>query len=470
MSLLMEALKKAERAKQGQPPASDRDAPEQTQQSSIEREIPTLLASDFDLEPPVNKKGTISAEKSAAPTRSESSPEIPKPFQAEAHAQSHSRQVDSDLLRTEARDRSHARSVFTAKRPASNRKLQIAGISLVALAAIAGAVVFYWPTLSDLIPGQTPHAASTAPRPAAPATPPASVPTPASTATPEPAPSAPDEEKAQTKETPTTIAANSGKDAAPASQPAPQRKSARRSSMKTAAQATAGDELESVETNESTQAPARRGSRPSREKSDIQFRQNVAAIQVNPILSGAYQAFISGNLEMAQQQYQKFLRQDPNSRDALLGLAAIAAKQQQLGQAAAYYNKLLELDPADPDAMAGLNGAQGQADPVQSESRLKKMLLQNPQAGGLYFALGNLYSQQSRWAEAQQAYFRAYSCTPGNADYAFNLAISLEHLNQNKLALDYYQRALALSQSGPANFDKASVQNRARELQQSADK
>ncbi|MCE5181393.1 MAG: tetratricopeptide repeat protein [Betaproteobacteria bacterium] len=472
MSLLMEALKKAERAKQGQIPASDQGAAEQKPQPGIEQEIPTLLASDFELEPP--QKGPIPTAKSgpgtaAAPARPEPALAAPNPRQAEARAQSYAPQGDTDFQRTEARERSHARSVFTAKQPAGSRKIQIAGVSLIVVAGIAGAVAFYWPTFLALIPGLAPQAALTTPRatPAPQATAPAMPPTPV----PAPAPSAPDENGAQTKTASATVAPAIEKNTP---QPESKKKAVRRPQPShpsaTDAQIAAGDELEPARADDSTRPPARRRSKSSRENPDIQFRQSIAAIQVNPTLSGAYQAFISGNLEMAQQQYQKFLRQEPHSRDALLGLAAIAAKQQQLGQAGAYYNKLLELDPADPDAMAGLTGVQGQADPMQSESRLKKMLLQNPQAGALYFTLGNLYSQQSRWADAQQAYFRAYSCTPGNADYAFNLAISLEHLNQGKLALDYYQRALALSQSGPANFDKISVQNRAKELQQSADK
>lgn len=198
----------------------------------------------------------------------------------------------------------------------------------------------------------------------------------------------------------------------------------------------------------------------------IQIRQSAATSQINPSLAAAYQSLLSGNMEMAQQQYRSALQQEPNSRDALLGLAAVALNRHQPAQATAYYARLMELDPADPDAMAGLVGLQGQIDPVQGESRLKKILAQHPNAGALHFALGNLYMQQSRWAEAQQSYFRAYSSTPNNADYAFNLAVSLDHLSQNKLALDYYQRAIA--QSGPANFDKSSVQTRIKELLQTA--
>lgn len=203
---------------------------------------------------------------------------------------------------------------------------------------------------------------------------------------------------------------------------------------------------------------------PHTENPAIQIRLSSATNQLNPMLAKAYQSFLAGDTEIAQQQYSKALQQEPNNRDALLGLAATALNRKQPEQAAAYYLKLLDLNPADPDALAGLVGLQGQTDPTQSESRLKKILAQNPQAAAIHFALGNVYTQQSRWAEAQQSFFRAYSNTPTNADYVFNLAVSLDHLGQSKLALEYYQRALSLS--GPANFDKTAAQSRAMELQQ----
>ena len=81
------------------------------------------------------------------------------------------------------------------------------------------------------------------------------------------------------------------------------------------------------------------------------------------------------------------------------------------------------------------------------------------------FALGNQYASQRRWAEAQQAFFAAFSGDPENADYAYNLAISLDHLRQPRLALEYYQRALALAGNRPVGFNTAQAQARARDLQ-----
>ena len=92
------------------------------------------------------------------------------------------------------------------------------------------------------------------------------------------------------------------------------------------------------------------------------------------------------------------------------------------------------------------------------------MLADNPGAHVLNFTLGNQFAQQGRWAEAQQEYFKAFTAEPDNPDFAYNLAVSLDHLRQPKLALEYYTRALALAKSRSAGFDVAAVQARADQL------
>ena len=92
------------------------------------------------------------------------------------------------------------------------------------------------------------------------------------------------------------------------------------------------------------------------------------------------------------------------------------------------------------------------------------MIANQPEAAHLHFSLGNQYAQQSRWTEAQGAYFKAYSVDPENADYAFNLAVSLDHLRQRKLALEFYQRALALVDKRAASFPPAQARLRVQEL------
>ena len=191
---------------------------------------------------------------------------------------------------------------------------------------------------------------------------------------------------------------------------------------------------------------------------------NAPTLSVDPLVEQAYQAFQRNDLAAARDGYQRALAREPSNRDALLGLAAIDVRSGQLNSAEARYLKLLEIDPRDSHAAASLISLRGQLDPVASESRLKSLIASQPETALLHFSLGNQYAQQSRWSEAQAAYFKAHSVDPENADYAFNLAVSLDQLHQGKLALEFYQRALALTDRRAASFNPAHARLRVQEL------
>ncbi len=191
---------------------------------------------------------------------------------------------------------------------------------------------------------------------------------------------------------------------------------------------------------------------------------NVPILTVDPLVEQGYQALQRNDLAAARESYQKALTREPNNRDALLGLAAVDVRNGQLESADFRYRKLLEIDPRDSQAVAGLVALRGRLDPVASESRLKTLIAGQPEAAHLHFSLGNQYAHQSRWNEAQAAFFKAYSIDPENADYAFNLAVSLDQLRQKKAALDYYQRALALVDKRAASFDPSRARLRVQEL------
>jgi uncharacterized protein HemY len=112
-----------------------------------------------------------------------------------------------------------------------------------------------------------------------------------------------------------------------------------------------------------------------------------------------------------------------------------------------------------------LNNPSANADPYTAESRLKSLLSSQPESAPLNFALGNLYSRQGRWAEAQQVYFNAVAAEGDNPDYLFNLAVSLDHLRQARLAAQHYRLALEASAKRPAGFSRDNVQKRLGELQ-----
>ena len=196
----------------------------------------------------------------------------------------------------------------------------------------------------------------------------------------------------------------------------------------------------------------------------ISIQHKPSTNKVSPQLTVAYQAYVAGDLDVAKQHYLKHLESNSNNKDVLLGLAAIATRMRQDKEAQTYYLRLLELDPRDPSAIAGMVGLGQIADPNQTESRLKTLLAQQPDAAALHFAIGNNYIIQLRWAAAQQSFFRALSIDSTNADYAFNLAVSLDHLNKIKLAAKYYSKALVLAGDTPVGFEKAQASDRLKEL------
>lgn len=195
------------------------------------------------------------------------------------------------------------------------------------------------------------------------------------------------------------------------------------------------------------------------------IRLTKAPLKVNPALLHGFDAFNRGELAVAQLEYERAQKADPRNSDALHGLAAIAVRQGRLDQAEGLYRRIAEADPQDTVAVATLINMRGQIDPNLAESRLKTLSAAQPELAAPHFSLGNLYARDARWVEAQQAYFRAYSAEPDNPDILYNLAISLEHLRQNKLAAQYYSQALSAAQNRPAGFDKALATARLRTLQ-----
>jgi Flp pilus assembly protein TadD len=188
-------------------------------------------------------------------------------------------------------------------------------------------------------------------------------------------------------------------------------------------------------------------------------------LQVNPALMRGFDAFNRGELALAQVEYERAQKSDPRNTDAMHGLAAIAVRQGRHEQAELLYRRITEADPQDTVAMSALINSRGQIDPGAAESRLKSLSATQPELAAPQFSLGNLYARHGRWSEAQQAYFRAYSAEPDNPDILYNLAISLEHLRQNKLAAQYYGQAIAAAQIRPAGFDKAQATARLQALQ-----
>ena len=200
----------------------------------------------------------------------------------------------------------------------------------------------------------------------------------------------------------------------------------------------------------------------------ISFRKQETVAVVDPNVGRAYAAYQRGSLDQAEVLYRQTLASDPRQRDALLGLANITARNGNTTEALDLYSRLLARNPSDPIARAGLIELLPAGSPSEQEAELKRLLSDHPDVAALSYAYGNFLASNQRWSEAQQAYFRALQLAKSDAvqgglinpDYAFNLAVSLEHLNQSEPAQNYYREALDYSENHPAGFDLTAVRNR----------
>ncbi len=206
--------------------------------------------------------------------------------------------------------------------------------------------------------------------------------------------------------------------------------------------------------------------RGNKKQEPVALTTKVKSQGIDPILLSAYQAFVRGEDASAQRQYRQVLQQDTLNIDALLGMAAIAQRQGREADAQGWYQKVLEIEPKNSIAQTAILTTQNSSSQGNEESRIKSMISQQPDDANLHAALGHLYARQNQWTFAQEAYFNASSLAPKNADYAFNLAISLDQMGKSGLALTQYQRALdLLNKSGGTSPDRAQLEARISKLQ-----
>lgn len=447
MSLLMDALKKAELAKrQGNGDAelelAQTDAPLSLAPVEPSNHLPQLPDHLEDLDEQFFTKSEKPAAKPTTsrpllkPDQGPASPTAPaaRPSVAPAQETTTRRPTPTANASQSQAEQKQAKNLFEAKTPTppanSNRKFALAlGISTL-VATLAIGAYFWWQLQpkSSLTPLRT-----TSPPPP-PASPPSS---------------------------PLLALPNA------AVPPAPTFTASPPASPQDRAAANEADEEEETLRPTKSVSPRRSAetfSAPQAAESPVKISR--APLRVNPALARGYELFERGELSAARLEYERVLKSDPQSIDALHGMAAISLRENRPDAADHYFQRVLVADPQDAHAIAGLANLRGGNNPAAAESRLKGIVAAQPELAAPQFALGNLLAAQERWSEAQQAYFKAYSVEPGNPDILFNLAISLEHLRQAKLAAQYYALAIEAANRRPSTFDPAQAAARLRALQQ----
>ena len=412
MSLLLDALKRAEQEKLARQPAGSVSA-----QPPPRSAAPASAPGSLELQPLAGAGATAHA-----------APGPARPDAAAAHS---------------------AQTVFQAKaaEPENSRGRAMLWVTVGAVAIVAiAAAAYVWYSVKSLTPQY-----SGAPRPrAAPTPPPASsAPLPPTTAmgsivpAPGPVPAPPEATGAAAPGVAAPSATVPTSPAPAAAVPAP--------TTPQAPPESAADRL----TRAATQFPA-----------PLQMdRSSPTGRRVPAEVSAGYDALRNGDAAGARRAYQAALASDPTSVDAHLGLATLAARETNRVVAVEHYRLALDLDPRNATARAGLAALTDSSRPEALEAQLRADIDRSPESPALQFTLGNLYVSLGRWTEAQSAFFEAHRLDPGSPEIAHNLAVSLDRLGQPRLAATFYRRALESARARATPIDTAAVTRRLAEIE-----
>ena len=214
------------------------------------------------------------------------------------------------------------------------------------------------------------------------------------------------------------------------------------------------------ETNDNTRSSTI-GSDQGRDNTTVPIgvsRQPVATVddKAYQLVVAAFDAYRQQDYDVAENNYLKALEIEPNHADALAGLGAVYQQTGRINLATENYQRLLGVDPGNTLAASALISLRSTEVDWDTESELKHLLQRFPLAHHLHFALASYFVDQGRWADARYEFRAAQELAPDNADYNFNLAVSLEQLGDYEGARHYYEAAIATA-GGSANVDKQVV-------------
>lgn len=477
MSLLLDALKRAEEAKRGKPSDGTNSPGASDARGGATKSLSAEDTSSYRNtgKPPLFTPD-LSDALSALALEEIAPPPAPEPVAAPLSSRPGTKQTPLASHATEdtIAAREAVQNMFTAKQTgvtsSGSKKPWLLPLIAVALVALGGAGWYVWNEVNKLnrptaVPPLAPLANARPATPApAPVSPPASAPAPSTTLPPLPP---------ATGQIPTTATASlangAPKVAAPEEAVPPLLPPAPSSEKPRAKSPTRTNPDQDLTPNERLAKSIKSTGSTKAAPLALKSSQGDTPPSVSPELAAAYNTLAAGDYAKARSLYANLVAAEPLNIDAQLGLASAAARLGDFNFAADRYRAVLALDPRNELALTALISLAPNAGGADQETMLRTLISANPRAGALHFALGNTLLADRRWREAQQAFFDAYALDSNHPDYAHNLAVSLDRLNQPKLAKEYYQRALSLANRGGAQFDRVAVARRIEELSRTAD-
>jgi len=172
--------------------------------------------------------------------------------------------------------------------------------------------------------------------------------------------------------------------------------------------------------------------------------------------------FQRGYYEQAGASFQRALRDDPDSSEAVYGLGVVYLQQQKTTEARECFERATTLEPAYPDTLPNawnnlglLAAREGRA--AEAIPLFQKALALSPDHLIALENLGNAYRQLKQWEDARKTLEHAVAVGPQDAEANYSLAMVYAQFNDSDRAYEYLQRALRIRPDYPEALNNLGV-------------
>ena len=228
--------------------------------------------------------------------------------------------------------------------------------------------------------------------------------------------------------------------------------------------AAAGEEGE--ESGESAPAPAPAPVAADNKTPSARITKNEDELE--KVFDDAVASYDRGDFEASENGFRTVLASYPKHVNAMIGLAKVHSSRGNVRIALNTLLRASDLQPSNPLVISELVALQTDSgQQLLSEKRLSGMLGSTNDRSveaRLHFLLGSIYARQERWFEAREVFSYAHQAERGNPDYAYNLAVVHDFLNDSEEAIRMYRTAADLTKASVSAFDPQIAIARADEL------
>jgi len=200
---------------------------------------------------------------------------------------------------------------------------------------------------------------------------------------------------------------------------------------------------------------------------DITITRSTDTQSIRPLAERAALLISARQYPQAAELLQQILGMQPSNLQALMLYGSLELNAGNLGNASALFSRVIAIDPGNVSARVGFLKSIPGMPTAELITELNRLLQTARNNHLLAFELGRAYSSESRWTEATRSFRSALELVRSSntnnqviPEYAFNLAVSLDRSGDRTQAVRYYNEALDSAGLQATAFDPAVVRAR----------